>query len=386
MGQSTDPKLLLSKVEGVAGTDSVPDGANNAIVIEEDVQVTHELMTVGRGNAKAWFGTDQQLVYGKKLSIKFAVEAAGSGAAGTAPKWGTLLKASGFGENVLAAAHAGTATAGGANSITLQGTASAVDNAYRYMLLRITGGTGAGQSRFCKAYVGATKVFTPYKAFTTPPDVTSVYSIDAQVVYNPQGTSTSNTKYFYYSGKLHKLLMARGSVARSQKAGEKSKFQFVFTGLYGGIADSGAFPAVTLTGWVDPVIVNFANTAKAEVHGLASFGYDFQADIGNKIVYRNVPGVEDILFTDREPTGKIEIEDPLIATKDFPALINANTLGDLYTQHGTVAGNIIGDYMPNVSLKDPSYGDQDGQCTLNLGLVITPTYGVGNDEWLIYTK
>lgn len=386
MGQSTDPKIILSKLESVAGTDAVPTALLDAILIEDDVQFTHEVMKIDRNNAKAYFGRDQKLVYGKKLTLRFNVEQAGAGAAGTVPKYGTLLKSCGFAENVLAAAHANTAQAGALGSITLAAGASGADNTYRYMQLRITGGTGAGQMRVCKSYVGATKVFTPYKPFTVAPDATSIYSIDAQVVWNPTGTCTSNTKYFYYSGKIHKLLMARGSVAGSQKSGEKRKFIFTVTGLYGGIVDSGAFPDVVLNGWVEPVVVNFANTAKSELHGLSSYCYDFQWDIGNKIVYRNLPGVEDTLFTDREPTGNIEIEDPLIAQKDFPAIVNAGTLGDLLTQHGTVAGNIVGEYLPNVGLDAPTTGDQDGQCSLKFTLDISPTYGTGNDEILIYAK
>lgn len=385
MGQVTDLKVLLAKIEGVAGTDAVPDGANNAIVIKDDVQVTHDLMTVQRGNAKGWLGRDQELVYGKKLLVRFSVEAAGSGAAGTVPKWGVLMRAAGFTENTLAAAEAGTAQAGAASTITLRAAASAVDNIYRYCQIRITGGTGAGQTRVIKGYVGAGKIATVYKAWTTPPDATSVYSIDAQVVYNPANTASSVTIYFYFSGKLHKLLMARGNVSVSQKAGEQRLMSFDFTGLYGGITDA-AFPAVTVTGWTDPIVVNFVNTAKSELHGYTGFSYDFNYDLGNKIVYRNVPGVEDILFTDREPSGSIEIEDPLIAGKDFPAIVNANTLGDVLTQHGTVAGNVVGDYMPNVSLKSAGYGDQDGQVSVKYNLVITPTYGTGNDEILIYAK
>lgn len=73
--------------------------------------------------------------------------------------------------------NSGTATAGGATSITLAAGASAADDAYNTMTARITGGTGSGQERIVSDYVGATKVATVSVAWTTIPDATSTYTI-----------------------------------------------------------------------------------------------------------------------------------------------------------------------------------------------------------------
>lgn len=72
--------------------------------------------------------------------------------------------------------NAGTATAGGAATITLPATAVAVDNWYVGKTIRIISGTGAAQSRTITGYVGATRVAT-VAAWVTPPDATSVYTI-----------------------------------------------------------------------------------------------------------------------------------------------------------------------------------------------------------------
>src|SRR5688572_7204722 len=56
--------------------------------------------------------------------------------------------------------HTGTAQAGAASTVTLDALASAVDSYYRYMMIQIVGGTGAGQVRIITAYVGSTKVAT----------------------------------------------------------------------------------------------------------------------------------------------------------------------------------------------------------------------------------
>lgn len=70
----------------------------------------------------------------------------------------------------------GTASAGAAQSITLAGLSS-VDQFYRFCLVEITGGTGAGQSRVILNYVGSTKVATVAKSWATNPDSTSTFIV-----------------------------------------------------------------------------------------------------------------------------------------------------------------------------------------------------------------
>lgn len=76
----------------------------------------------------------------------------------------------------------GTATAGGASTITLAGGSSATDSYYNKAAITIVSGTGAGQTRQISAYVGATKVATVDTAWTTNPDNTSVYQIIGRIV------------------------------------------------------------------------------------------------------------------------------------------------------------------------------------------------------------
>lgn len=71
----------------------------------------------------------------------------------------------------------GTAQAGAAGSITLESGASSIDNFYRFALLAITSGTGAGQSRMVVGYTGSSKVATVGNNWYVNPDATSVYTI-----------------------------------------------------------------------------------------------------------------------------------------------------------------------------------------------------------------
>lgn len=70
-----------------------------------------------------------------------------------------------------------TAQAGAASTITLDASASAVDDFYNYNLVQITSGTGVGQTRVISDYVGSTKVATVALAWATNPDNTSVFNI-----------------------------------------------------------------------------------------------------------------------------------------------------------------------------------------------------------------
>lgn len=71
----------------------------------------------------------------------------------------------------------GTAQAGAANTITLAAAESAVDHTLEGAIVRITGGTGAGQIRLVTGYVGSTKVATVSRAWSTNPDNTSTYEL-----------------------------------------------------------------------------------------------------------------------------------------------------------------------------------------------------------------
>jgi len=75
------------------------------------------------------------------------------------------------------AAHTGTVAAGSDSTHgVLSQSANPNDDFYNGFTLRITAGTGTGQSRTILDYVGATRTAT-VSTWTTPPDATSTYSI-----------------------------------------------------------------------------------------------------------------------------------------------------------------------------------------------------------------
>lgn len=77
-----------------------------------------------------------------------------------------------------ASGEAGTAQAGAAGTITLRAGASATDDLHNNKIVRLVGGTGAGQSRYIHDYVGATKVASVSPNWATNPDATTLYIVD----------------------------------------------------------------------------------------------------------------------------------------------------------------------------------------------------------------
>lgn len=85
----------------------------------------------------------------------------------------------------------GIAQAGAASTITLNSSASAVDNTYNGQWVFIRAGTGTDQARMVTGYVGSTKVATVSHAWATNPDSTSIYAmLPAARVQGVEGTVT----------------------------------------------------------------------------------------------------------------------------------------------------------------------------------------------------
>lgn len=90
---------------------------------------------------------------------------------------GAIDRATFAADTGLVSIRSGTAQAGAASTITLDASASATDNFYSNTRVLLTGGTGAGQVRRIRSYVGATKVATITPAWTTNPDNTSTFAV-----------------------------------------------------------------------------------------------------------------------------------------------------------------------------------------------------------------
>jgi hypothetical protein len=95
--------------------------------------------------------------------------------------------------NTTGAVHSGTAQGGATASITLAASASATNGTYDPGMVRITGGTGAGQARLIIDYVGSTRVASVNRDWRVNPDSTSTYEVLAatNLTSTNEGLATS---------------------------------------------------------------------------------------------------------------------------------------------------------------------------------------------------
>lgn len=95
----TRKRLLLAKSEDTYGTSAAPAGTDAVLVSNLEVEPL-QMELKEREIITGILGHRDSIVGQRMVSVKFKVEMAGSGAAGTAPQYGSILKACGFSETV----------------------------------------------------------------------------------------------------------------------------------------------------------------------------------------------------------------------------------------------------------------------------------------------
>lgn len=373
---------ILTKIESPTyGVDSSPVGGDALLV--RNLNVTPiEADTVSRDLIRPYFGNYEQLLTNTRVSLTFEVEMAGSGTAGTAPRFDSLLRACGMSATTTGTAVTGSAVAGAAGSITLAAGASGTDNIYRGMIISITSGTGNGHVGLITSYTGSSKIalVEPITA-TFVPAASSGYSIGANVGYKPVSSSfESATLYAYVGGELlHKITGVRGTFGLNCTVNEIPVISFEMTGIYNAPTAT-SVPAVTYTNQAIPEIWKAGNTAAVEVLDYNACVQSLSFNMANETVYRElVQCTKEVLITNRAPAGEAVIEVPALGTKDYFAAAITESTGKLTMAHGTAAGKYVGLVAPKIDITNPSYSDQDGIQMLQIPYTAIPT-DAGNDE------
>ena len=197
MAQKTSQRILLAKEETTYGTDPTPTGAANAILVRSLEISPFQSDAVERELIRGYMGNYEVLHAGQRCEVTIEVEMAGSGAAGTAPAFGPLLKACGNSETISAS-----------TSVTYAPVSSGFDSVTIYFFLddvlqKITGARG---SFSIAAEVGQipTISFTMLGIYNEPTDVANVtptYQNQAKPVLFKSG-NTTNQQLFSYAGAV----------------------------------------------------------------------------------------------------------------------------------------------------------------------------------------
>jgi|TARA_B100000035_G_scaffold27621_1_gene21471 hypothetical protein len=197
MALRTSQRLLLAKIESSYGTDPTPTGSANAILVRSLEITPFQSDVVERELVRGYMGNYETLHASQRVEVTFEVEMAGSGAAGTAPAYGPLLKACGNSQTIVSS-----------TSVTYAPVSSSFDSATLYFFQdgvqqKVTGARG---SFSISAEVGAipTISFTMVGLFNAPTDVanaTPTYQNQADPVLFKNGNTTSQ-QLFSYAGAV----------------------------------------------------------------------------------------------------------------------------------------------------------------------------------------
>jgi hypothetical protein len=210
-------RLILAKTETTYGTDSTPAGTDAVLVRNLDITpLSGDL--VSRDLIRPYLGNFDQLIARTSVAISFEVELAGSGTAGTAPRYGALLKACGLSETIVAS-----------TSVTYAPVSATFSSASIYfnvdgVLHKLTGCRGDLSMSVAVGQIPTIK-FNMTGVYNSPTDTAQpavTYSAQATPIVFRQGNSSA-FQFFSYAGVLQSVEfnMANSLVYRELVGGTK---------------------------------------------------------------------------------------------------------------------------------------------------------------------
>lgn len=303
---------ILAKTEGTYGTDATPTEAANALLVSNVSITPLQAQNVDRNIIRPYFGHSEQLVGANYIELGFDVELAGSGTAGTAPAYGSLLKACGFTE---------TATVSVRTEYTLNTPVSSSVTIYyfsdgvRHKALGCRGTVSFG-----------------LRAGERPMMSFRFTGLDG-------GIATATPSALTLSG------FKTPFVIMDSTAGD----------LTFGASYTAATPALT--------------------GGTAYPSQGINIDLGNQVQYTPILGGEIVDVTNRQVSGSVMLDLAAADEVTFMGNVKTATLQSLGIMLGTTAGYKVMFHAPAVQLINPRKEDVNGKLMIGFDLRFTPSSG-----------
>ena len=192
-------RLILVKTESTYGTDASPAGTDALLVRNLDITPLSGDV-VSRDLIRPYMGNFDQLIAQTSVAINFEVELAGSGTAGTAPKYDAILKACGLAATIVSS-----------TSVTYAPVSASFSSATIYfnvdgVLHKLTGCRGS-MNMSCAVGAIPTLAFNLTGVYNSPTDTAApavTYSAQATPLIFREG-NTSAFSFFSYSGQLQSV-------------------------------------------------------------------------------------------------------------------------------------------------------------------------------------
>ena len=365
----TKNAVFLAIPESPSGTEGSPSVGSNAIRVRDQVNFSANFDKIETNYIQESISGSPPIVGGGMVGMAIGTHLTGAAAAGSAPDYGALLRGCAMQEVITAADVTGTAQAGAAGSITLASAgSSAVNDAYKGMIIETTAGTGSGQRRVISGYVGSTKVASIYPNWTVTTDVTTVYAIRKSARYSPITVAQESLTMYAYqrnsaSGGLarrRKLIAGMGAFSIAIKPRGLATIDFKFQGQLPGNPSDVSDPGVATYAGAEALPYL---SAASYLGGVAVKFNDFSFDCGNQIKNFDDPsalyGYDTSEITARNPGGKIVPALSLVASRDSFSDWLSSTSKPLWLCWGT-PGKGISLFFPAARYTGNEPGDVDG--------------------------
>lgn len=202
----TRKRIILAKIETTYGTDPTPTGAANAILVRNLNVTPQSSQIVGRDVIRPYLGNSEQLMASTHVELDFEVEIAGSGAAGTVPAYGSLLRACGMSETITAS-----------TKVDYKPVSSAFESVTIYfnvdgILHKVTGARGDVELTINSAQIPVYKF--KFMGIYNPPSDTALPVVSYSAFQTPLVANSTNTPSFSFFGAspiLESLSMQLGN-------------------------------------------------------------------------------------------------------------------------------------------------------------------------------
>jgi hypothetical protein len=191
----------------------------------------------------------------------------------------------------------------------------------------------------------------------------------------------SATIYCFYDGTRHKITGARGTVTFNMTAGQFPTASFVMTGIYNAPDDTALSGSFTVANQAAALEINDTNVTTATFHGVTNVRLEsLDLALNNEVLYKETASSQEVLITNRTPSGTAVIEAPAVGTTDYFAKATAVATGNSSFVIGATGGNIITMTMAQTDITGVSYGDTNGVVSLSMPYLALPSTS-GNDEF-----
>lgn len=363
--------VLLAKVEVTEGTDVSPTGTDAILV--ENLRVTPSANLINTDEVTGSLDGAGPIVGGMKMDVTFDVFLKGSGAAGTAPEFSSVLKACGWSETVTGTAvpsSAEAAAAGTTSTLTLSSGATGTANLYRGMPINLTVNPAAGDTTLISAYTSG-KVATLTDTYGTALDNTTEYQIPINVRYSPGSSSIPTvTLYAYMDGLLYIIVGARGTMQLTLESGGIGRMSFTMTGMFSSKTDTSVVTA-TYDSTRPPVWKNGKMTIGGSDAAVQSITLDMGNTLANPDNPNSLEGFDPAIITRRDLTGTVNPLETLMATRTIMTDFRNGTTRSMGILVGSTTGNKVGITIPAALYTARNPGDRDGLSTEDVTFAAT---------------